>query len=82
MPHVPQNPRPTTEPDDNGDAPRKSSQPCSPKKRLESAVETDRVLTHALKDAEVGCVAGAAGAAADGGGGGGAPAPSGDEPAP
>eukprot|EP00752_Nemacystus_decipiens_P003017 g2798.t1 len=68
--------------DENGDAPRKSSQPCSPKKRLESAVETDRVLTNALKDTDRGGgAAGAAGGAADGGGGGGAPAPAGDAPA-
>lgn len=82
---VTQNPPPHADPaalDQNGDAPRKSSQPCSPKKRLDSAVETDRVLTDALKDIEAGCAVGAAGAEADGGGGGGGPAPSGDEPAP
>lgn len=83
--HVTQNPPPEADPevlDENCDASRKSSQACSPKQRLESAVETDRVLTHALKDAEAGSDAGAAGAAAAGGSGGGAPALSGDEPAP
>ncbi|CAM9781170.1 unnamed protein product [Pylaiella littoralis] len=58
-----------------------SSQLCSPKQRLESAVETDRVLTNALnKTDESDGIEGAAGAAADGGGGGGGPATAGDEP--
>ncbi len=65
--------------DANGDVPTKSSEACSPKKRLESAVETDRVLTNALQEAGA---EGAAGGAAEAGGGGGAPAAVGDEPAP
>lgn len=67
----------------SGDAPPENSEPCSPKKRLESAVKTDRVLTNALDHMEAGGtgVVGGAGAAAEGGVGGGGPAPAGDEAA-
>lgn len=57
--------------------------PCSPKKRLESAVETDRFLTKALDEVDGKAIidAGAAGSAAAEGGGGGGPVPVGEEPA-
>lgn len=79
---VEQKPSPRVAEETSGDAPPGDSEPCSPKKRLESAVETDRVLTNALCHMEAGgTVVGGAGVAAEGGVGGGGPAPAGDEAA-
>ncbi|CAM9370869.1 unnamed protein product, partial [Ectocarpus sp. 6 AP-2014] len=45
-------PSPRLAEETSGDAPPGHSEPCSPKKRLESAVKTDRVLTNALDHME------------------------------